>query len=55
MLDLVAEEYRRRIFFNYERRLRMRSPPEKVNASLTLVHEVCYLGYSCLHCMKWSP
>ncbi|XP_024398218.1 calcium uptake protein, mitochondrial isoform X2 [Physcomitrium patens] len=26
----LSEEFRRRIFFNYERRLRMRSPPEKV-------------------------
>ncbi|KAG0570641.1 hypothetical protein KC19_6G176800 [Ceratodon purpureus] len=26
----LSEAYRRRIFFNYERRLRMRSPPEKV-------------------------
>lgn len=25
-----AEAYRRKIFFNYERRIRMRSPPEKV-------------------------
>lgn len=25
-----AEAYRRRIFFNYEKRIRMRSPPEKV-------------------------
>lgn len=26
----LSDEYRRRIFFNYERRLRLRSPPEKV-------------------------
>ncbi|KAG0588748.1 hypothetical protein KC19_2G266100 [Ceratodon purpureus] len=26
----LSEAYRRRIFFNYERRLRLRSPPEKV-------------------------
>lgn len=32
MQDVVmaAEAYRRRVFFNYERRLRLRSPPEKV-------------------------
>lgn len=32
MQDMVmaAEAYRRRVFFNYERRLRLRSPPEKV-------------------------
>ncbi|KAG9149085.1 hypothetical protein Leryth_010681, partial [Lithospermum erythrorhizon] len=27
---LFAEAYRRKVFFNYEKRIRMRSPPEKV-------------------------
>lgn len=27
---LFKDEYRRRVFFNYEKRIRMRSPPEKV-------------------------
>lgn len=38
-LILVADEYRRRIFFNYERRLRLRSPPEKVDNIPTVVHK----------------
>ncbi|KAL6502103.1 hypothetical protein OROGR_027236 [Orobanche gracilis] len=29
-LSCYAEAYRRKIFFNYEKRIRMRSPPEKV-------------------------
>lgn len=47
-LILVADEYRRRIFFNYERRLRLRSPPEKVDNIRTVVHEVFYIRHSCL-------
>ena len=26
----ISEAYRKKIFFNYEKRIRMRSPPEKV-------------------------
>ena len=26
----LADAYRRRVFFNYEKRIRLRSPPEKV-------------------------
>lgn len=27
---LFADAFRRKVFFNYEKRIRMRSPPEKV-------------------------
>ncbi|KAK8257069.1 hypothetical protein V6Z12_1Z007500 [Gossypium hirsutum] len=30
---IFGEVYRRKVFFNYEKRLRLRSPPEKVNVS----------------------
>ncbi|XP_072072288.1 calcium uptake protein, mitochondrial isoform X3 [Arachis hypogaea] len=28
--DLFSDSYRRRVFFNYEKRIRLQSPPEKV-------------------------
>ncbi|KAG6388105.1 hypothetical protein SASPL_153303 [Salvia splendens] len=36
---IFGEAYRRKIFFNYERRIRMRSPPEKVEAENPEVFE----------------
>ncbi|CAK7338562.1 unnamed protein product [Dovyalis caffra] len=30
ILPIVSESYRRRVFFNYEKRIRLQSPPEKV-------------------------
>jgi len=32
-LSIVPDSYRRRVFFNYEKRIRLQSPPEKVRKS----------------------
>lgn len=29
-MSIVPDSYRRRVFFNYEKRIRLQSPPEKV-------------------------
>ncbi|KAK6119451.1 hypothetical protein DH2020_046804 [Rehmannia glutinosa] len=42
---LFGEAYRRKIFFNYEKRIRMRSPPEKLNGDV----------YCVIPIISWSP
>jgi hypothetical protein len=38
---VVADAYRRKIFFNYEKRIRLRSPPEKV--FMTYTNSQCFI------------
>lgn len=37
---LVTDDYRRKIFFNYEKRIRMRSPPEKVSVFIVSLYPI---------------
>lgn len=41
ILSDTADSYRRRVFFNYEKRIRMQSPPEKVCLQLPSISICC--------------
>lgn len=41
---MVSDSYRRKVFFKYEKRIRMQSPPEKVTVtSLTMYDDIMYV------------
>ncbi|KAF7138978.1 hypothetical protein RHSIM_Rhsim07G0161200 [Rhododendron simsii] len=41
-----GDAYRRKVFFNYEKRMRMRSPPEKVLIAETLMTAILYPSWN---------
>jgi hypothetical protein len=61
-LSIVPDSYRRRVFFNYEKRIRLQSPPEKVRNlsgmeifSLYLCqHSITHIIGDSIHCSNMS-